>query len=143
MSADNNPITDTADKGILLFDGVCNLCDGLVQFVLRRDAAGYFRFAALQSETGQRLLREHQLPDDMDTMIFIENGKAYTRSSAALRVFRRLGKAWPVLFALLYPLPAPLRDLGYKLIAKNRYRLFGKKDSCMMPTPEIRARFLT
>jgi predicted DCC family thiol-disulfide oxidoreductase YuxK len=128
---------------ILLFDGVCNLCNAITQFVIRRDPTpARFRFAALQSEAGQRLLREHGLPpDDFDTFVLVDQGTAFVRSSAALRVLKHLGFPW----AMLYPLmivPRPLRDAVYRFIARNRYRWFGKREACMMPTDEIRSRFL-
>jgi predicted DCC family thiol-disulfide oxidoreductase YuxK len=138
----SEPAANEPGHAILLFDGVCNLCDGLVQFVLTRDPKGYFRFAALQSEAAAGLIAKYDLPTDIETMILIENGRAYLRSSAGLRVFRHLRGAWPALFYLCYWVPAPIRDVFYRLLARNRYRLFGKKESCMIPTPEIRARFL-
>jgi predicted DCC family thiol-disulfide oxidoreductase YuxK len=138
---DRTTVTEP-EHAILLFDGVCNFCDGVVQFIIKRDPKGYFHFAPLQSDTAQRLLSEHRLPNEVETMIVIENGKAYLRSSAALRVTRHLTGAWPLFFYLAYWVPAPIRDFFYKFIARNRYRLFGKKESCMIPTPEVRARFL-
>jgi len=146
LSAHREPVTVPTpehDKPILLFDGVCNLCNGITAFVIRHDPPpGRFRFAALQSESGQRLLREHGLPtDDLHTFVLIERGRALVRSSAGLHVLRGLGLPW----CLLYPLvivPRPLRDAAYRFIARNRYRWFGKRDACMTPTPEIAQRFL-
>lgn len=127
---------------ILLFDGVCNLCNGFVQFVIKRDPEGLFRFAALQSELGQELLRVHQIPRDrMDTVVLIENGKAYVRSEVALRMAPHLGGLWP-LFQVFRIFPPFIRDPFYNFIAKNRYRWFGEKDQCMIPTPELKSRFL-
>lgn len=130
----NNPI--------VLFDGVCNLCNGLVNFLLKWDKPGVFRFAALQSEAGQELSKRFNLDtQSMNSFILVKDGRHFEKSEAALRVIRDMG--WP--FKALYPLiflPRPVRDLGYDLIARNRYRIFGKRDACMMPTPEIRARFL-
>lgn len=127
---------------ILLFDGVCNLCDGFVQFAIKRDKASVFRFAPLQSETGRTLLRHFNLDEDViDTVILIENGAIHTKSTVALRMARRIGGVW----ALAYPfiiLPKFIRDNIYDFIAKNRYGWFGKKDACMIPTPEVRTRFL-
>jgi predicted DCC family thiol-disulfide oxidoreductase YuxK len=132
-----------SEHPVLLFDGVCNLCNGLTRFVLRRDPApGTFRLAALQSEAGRRLLREHGLPpDDADTFVLIEDGKLYVRSTAALRVCRLLGLPWSLLWVFVW-LPRALRDAAYDAVARRRYRWFGRRDACMVPTPELRARFL-
>jgi predicted DCC family thiol-disulfide oxidoreductase YuxK len=129
-------------KSIVLFDGVCNLCNGAVQFIINRDREGCFSFASLQSAVGQAQLRQFGLATDaFDTFVLVEGGKAYTRSTAALRIARRLPGAWRLLYALMI-MPRPLRDWMYGLVARNRYRLFGRRDSCMMPTPELRAKFL-
>lgn len=127
---------------IILFDGVCNLCAWAVRFIIERDPHELFRFAALQSETGQKLLAQHGLNrNSMDSFVLIENDRARTESSAALRVARHLSGAWPLSFAFTI-LPCAVRDPLYRFIARNRYRWFGKMDSCLMPTPELRARFL-
>ena len=127
---------------VLLFDGVCNLCNGWVQLVIRNDPEGRFRFAALQSEKGQELLKQYGLPhEQFTTLVLIENGKVYTRSSAALRIAKQLNGAWPLLYAFI-AVPAFLRDGVYNLVAGNRYAWFGKQESCMLPTPELKARFL-
>lgn len=128
---------------IILFDGVCNLCNSLVRFVVKRDPPpGRFTFAALQSEAGQRLLREHGLAtDDLNTFVLIENGRAFARSTAALRVARRLGLPWSLTWPLII-VPAPLRDAAYRFIARHRYRWFGKRDACMTPEDSARSRFL-
>ncbi len=127
---------------VLLFDGVCNLCNGFVQFVIKRDTAAVFRFTALQSEAGKALLSKHlHAPTDLSTVILIENGKLYTHSDVALQVVRHLGGIWSVFYVFVL-IPRPLRDQIYNWIAKNRYRWFGKKEQCMLPTPEIKARFL-
>lgn len=129
-------------SAIVLFDGVCNFCDGSVRFMIARDRAGYFRFAARQSETGERLMAEFGIdPDVTDSVILIEDGKAYAHSSAALRISRKLDGLWPALYAFVI-VPRPLRDAAYKLFARYRYQMFGKKDECMLPSPEIRARFI-
>lgn len=126
----------------VLFDGVCNLCNASVQFIVRRDPTGRFRFASLQSEAGRRLLEEHRLPtDELSTVVVVADGRAYTRSDAALRVARGLGGAWPALAALRL-VPRPLRDAVYGLVARNRYRWFGRREACMLPTAEERSRFL-
>lgn len=130
------------EPAVVLFDGVCNLCNASVQFILKRDVAGAFRFAALQSEAGRRLLEGHGLPADaLSTVVVVADGRAYTHSGAALRIARGLGGAWPALGALGV-VPRFARDAAYRLVARNRYRWFGRRDECMLPTPELRARFL-
>jgi len=127
---------------IVLFDGVCNLCSGSVQFLLERDLEGIFRFASLQSEVGRSLMTRHGLdPDALGSVVLIEEGRAWQESSAALRIARHLPGAWKLLriFAVI---PRPLRDAIYRWIARNRYRWFGKTESCWLPTPELRGRFL-
>lgn len=129
-------------KPVLLFDGVCNFCTGSVTFIIKRDPAATFLFAPLQSASGQRLLQQFSLPDyDFDTFILIEGEQCYTKSTAALRVLKRLRGGWPLLYGFII-VPKPVRDFVYERIAKNRYKLFGKKDQCMVPTPDIKARFL-
>jgi predicted DCC family thiol-disulfide oxidoreductase YuxK len=130
------------DDCVVLFDGVCNLCNRSVQFILRHDPSDRLKFAALQSDAGRELLRwSGQQPDQLDTLIFIEHGRAYSRSTAVLRIARYLRWPWPA-FALLVFLPQQLRDWCYDRVARNRYALFGKSEACMMPTPELRRRFL-
>lgn len=127
---------------IVLFDGVCNLCSGSVQFILKRDPEGRFRFASLQSEAGRSLMTEHELdPDALSSVVVIEDGRAYQESSAALRIARHLPGAWKLLRVFVV-IPRPIRDAVYRLIARNRYRWFGKTEACWLPTPELRARFL-
>jgi predicted DCC family thiol-disulfide oxidoreductase YuxK len=128
---------------IVLFDGVCNLCNGAVAFVIRNDPKRRFRFAALQSPVGQALLERHGLPTEtLNSFVLIEGEHAFTKSTAALRAARRLGYLWPLAFVFIL-VPRPLRDFCYDLVARNRYRMFGKRESCMMPTPDLNARFLT
>lgn len=130
------------DKPILLFDGVCNLCNGFVQFVIKRDPQGRFRFAALQSEVGQTLLKKANMPTkELSTVVLYENDKFYTHSSVPLRVAKKFGSAWPLLYGLVI-VPKFIRDGIYNWIARNRYRWFGKRESCMIPTPELKSRFL-
>jgi predicted DCC family thiol-disulfide oxidoreductase YuxK len=131
------------EKGpVILFDGVCNLCNGAVQFVIQKDKNAQFRFASLQSENGQKLLHQFQLPQaDFTSFVLIENGKAYTRSTAALRVARKLSGAIKLLYGFII-VPVFIRDAVYNYIGKNRYKWFGKKDACMIPTPELKNRFL-
>ncbi|WP_282034710.1 thiol-disulfide oxidoreductase DCC family protein [Metabacillus indicus] len=127
---------------ILLFDGVCNFCDGTVQFVLKHDKKEVFSFASLQSEAGQSLLRKHGLPlEDYDSFVYLDEGKVHTKSTAALRVLKELGGIYRALY-LLIAVPKPIRDAGYMMIAKNRYRWFGKKDACTLPSKDVRKRFL-
>ncbi len=125
---------------IVLFDGVCNLCDNTVQFLLRHDLKKRLTFASQQSEAGQELLLRFGLPT-LEGLVLLEGRKIFTGSDAALRLFRHLGGYWPAL-EVLRVFPRPLREWVYRFIARNRYRWFGKKDACMVPTPEVRARFL-
>jgi len=130
------------DGPILLFDGVCNLCNGTVQWVIAHDPAAQIRFASLQSEVGRALVAKHGLPlDAMDTVVLVDGERHWLKSSAALEVLRRVGGAWK-LAALLRFVPRPLRDAAYDLVARNRYGWWGKRDECWVPTPELRARFL-
>jgi len=132
---------EPADRPVVFFDGVCGLCNATVDFFLKRDRRGQFLFAPLQGETAQERLDARDT-EDLGTVVLRENGKTYRRSSAVTRMLWKLGGAWGVVGAFLWLIPWPIRDLGYKLIAAFRYRLFGKKDSCRMPTPEERSRFL-
>ncbi len=128
---------------VILFDGVCNFCNGAVNFVIKRDKKALIQFAPLQSEKGRLYLRQFGLPEaDMKSFIFIEDGKAFTRSTAALKVCRHLGAAWPLCYGFII-IPKFIRDGLYNWIAKNRYKWFGTKDQCMIPTPEVRKRFLS
>lgn len=130
-------------SAIVLFDGVCNFCDGAVNFIIERDAKNYFKFAPLQSENGQKLAAEHGIDlQKIDSIILIEGGEAYTESTAALKIARNLGGFWSWAYALII-VPKFIRDYFYRLFAKNRYRLFGKKDACTLPSPEVRAKFLS
>lgn len=125
----------------VLFDGICNFCNGSVNFIIARDPAGNFKFATLQSEAGQELRVKYAIGENIDSIILIEDDAAYIYSSAPLRIARRLTGAW-WLFGILWIIPRPIRDYFYRMFARNRYRLFGKKEVCMIPTPEVRARFL-
>ena len=127
---------------IVLFDGVCNLCHRTVQFVIAHDSAARFRFAPLQSDAAQRLLRERAAVGPLpDSVALIEGGRLYTRSTAALRIARGLRFPWPLLYGLII-VPRPLRDVIYDLIARYRYKWFGRRDSCMMPSAKVQGRFL-
>ncbi len=130
------------DKPILLFDGVCNLCNGFVQFVIQRDPEGKIRFASLQSDAGQTLLQAADMPtEELSTVVLYENGRFYTHSDVPLLVARKFGGAWPLLYGFVI-IPKFIRDGIYNWIARNRYRWFGKRESCMIPTPDLKARFL-
>ena len=130
-------------SAVILFDGICNFCDSSVNFIIKRDNAGYFKFAPLQSEIGQKLLDEYKIDKlGTDSIILIENKTAYTHSTAALRIARKLGGIWSLLYIFII-VPKFIRDFFYRLFAKYRYKMFGKKAECMIPTPEIRERFLS
>jgi predicted DCC family thiol-disulfide oxidoreductase YuxK len=126
---------------VILFDGVCNLCNGFVQFVLGRDPRGRFTFASLQSRAAARVLNGHPIDVLPDSLVLVEGERLFTRSTAALRIARGLIFPWNLAYAFIV-LPRPLRDWVYDLVARNRYRWFGRRDVCMIPTPELRARFL-
>jgi predicted DCC family thiol-disulfide oxidoreductase YuxK len=130
---------------IVLFDGVCNLCNGTVTFLIDRDRRGVLRFASLQSPRAAELLRERGRtlpPGDPDTMLLVDGDRVHDRSTAALRIARHLGFPWS-LAIVLFLVPRLLRDAVYRVIARNRYRWFGRSEQCRVPTPELRARFLT
>lgn len=126
---------------IILFDGVCNFCNHSVQFIIKRDPNRYFKFASLQNEIGGELLKKYGLNQDMNSFVLIENEKVYVKSSGALQVCRNLKGSWKLL-AVFQIIPRPLRDCIYDFIAKNRYKWFGKQESCKLPLPEDRERFL-
>lgn len=126
---------------VLLFDGVCNLCNASVQWVIAHDPQGIFHFASLQSDTGKALLNKYALPAGLDTVVMIKDGKAFTRSDVPLQLFKILGGRWR--FLLVFKVvPRFIRDAVYDFIAKNRYKWFGKKEACWLPTPELKRRFL-
>lgn len=132
-----------SSKAVILFDGVCNLCNASVQFVLLRDKKDYFRFASLQSEYGQVTLQKFNLPtQNFDSFILVENDVLYTQSTAALRVAKNISGAWKLLYAFII-IPPFIRNLVYNFIAKNRYKWFGKKEECMIPQPEWEQKFLS
>ncbi|MCK0159653.1 thiol-disulfide oxidoreductase DCC family protein [Allomuricauda sp. F6463D] len=130
-------------KKIILFDGVCNLCNSSVQFVIKRDKKDLFRYAALQSDIGQQLVAQRHIDTlTIDSIILIEPGVAYyTKSDAALEIAKDLGGLWK-LTAIFAWIPTSVRNVIYDFVAKNRYKWFGKKESCMIPTPELKAKFL-
>jgi predicted DCC family thiol-disulfide oxidoreductase YuxK len=127
---------------IILFDGVCNLCNGAVNFVIKRDPGNVFKFAHLQEKQGALLLKTHTIDlQKLDSIVLIENEKVYIKSSAALRIARKMSNLWPLFFVLLI-IPKFIRDGVYDFIAKNRYKWFGKKEQCMIPTPGLKEKFL-
>lgn len=132
-----------AQRRIVLIDGVCHFCQGAVRFIVKRDPEGRFNFASLQSELGGELAGGvgFEASSEPNTLVLIEDGKRYVRSTAALRIARRLRFPWPLLYALII-VPRPLRDAVYRWIARNRYRWFGKDDTCPIPPPGVRRRFL-
>ncbi|WP_235855805.1 thiol-disulfide oxidoreductase DCC family protein [Flagellimonas aequoris] len=131
------------NKKIILFDGVCNLCNGSVQFVIKRDKKDVFRYAAIQSEVGEQLITERHIDtNQVDSIILIEPGVAYfTKSDAALEIAGELGGLWK-LTSIFKWIPKSIRDVIYDFVARNRYKWFGKQESCMIPTPELKAKFL-
>ena len=131
------------DKLLILFDGVCDLCNGFVRFVIDRDAQDVFRFASLQSDIGQQFIKNKNLdPSKTDTIILVTaNGDYNIKSTAVLKIVKRFGGLWS-LAQLLWLLPVFIRNLAYDFVAKNRYKWFGKKDSCMIPTEELKAKFI-
>ncbi|MED5463931.1 MAG: DCC1-like thiol-disulfide oxidoreductase family protein [Myxococcota bacterium] len=137
----NAPGPASAHSHVVLFDGVCNLCNGTVNFLIDRDPKQNLKFAPLQSTRGAALLRHHQLDDTLSTIILVEEGVVYQRSTAVLRITRLLSGGWPLLSVLLL-VPAVLRDGIYTLIAQRRYRWFGQSERCRVPTPDLRERFL-
>ncbi|MBM3441483.1 MAG: thiol-disulfide oxidoreductase DCC family protein [Bacteroidetes bacterium] len=131
-----------SSRPILLFDGACNLCNATVQFIIRHDRKGIFRFASLQGVYGKNLLSTLGMPDiTPDTSLLQANGKVYQSSESVLRTLRHLGFPWSLSFAFIL-LPARWRDAVYAFVARNRYRWFGKRETCYLPTPELKGRFL-
>ena len=131
-----------SSHAIVLFDGVCNFCNRSVNWIIRRDKRGYFRFAPLQSEIGEELQQQYGLdPSALDTLVLIERGKVHVKSTAALRIVRRLSSRWRALYMLI-AVPRPVRDFAYDWFARRRYRWFGKREECMVPSPKVRERFL-
>ncbi|MEM0941333.1 MAG: DCC1-like thiol-disulfide oxidoreductase family protein [Bacteroidota bacterium] len=136
---------DTSNKvtyPILFFDGVCNLCNDSVKFVIRHDKNDFFRFASLQSNIVKELLPEHLTKEnDLQSIVLLENGEIYEKSTAALLVAKKLSGLWPILYVFII-IPKVVRDVIYDFIARNRYRWFGRKDQCMIPSPEMKLRFI-
>lgn len=144
MTAKNQskPEQSHSAYSIVLFDGVCRFCNGWVQFILQHDKHDRFRFSPLQSDFAQGLLIANQLPNEsMDSIMLVEGSKVHTHSSAVLQIFTQLGGGWRLL-ALFKLVPRWIRDIVYRFIAKRRYKLFGKYDSCMIPNAHVRSKFL-
>lgn len=127
--------------GIILFDGICNLCSSSVRFIIQRDPGREFKFASLQSEAGKQYIEQYNIHETIDSIVLIKDGKVYLESTAALKIASRLKWPWRI-FGILLGIPKPLRDRLYKWIAKNRYNWFGRDESCMMPSKENRDRFI-
>ncbi len=133
----NEPGTD-----IILFDGVCNLCNGLVRFIIKRDKIGRFKFASLQSDFGRQWLQQiGKTNNEFDSVVLVKEKKYYLKSTGVLKILKDLGGVWKVFYIFMI-VPRPIRDFVYDMIAKSRYRIFGKRDTCMIPTPDLKERFL-
>jgi predicted DCC family thiol-disulfide oxidoreductase YuxK len=129
-------------QNLILFDGVCNFCNAAVQMVIEIDRQQIFKFAPIQSELGQKLYRQHGLdPIDIQTLMLVDGDRILTESDAVLAVLSRLDGGWQLLSGFTV-MPQPLRDWAYSEFARQRFRLFGKRDTCMMPTPELQERFV-
>ena len=129
-------------RHIVVFDGVCNFCNGAVNFIINRDPNGTFAFTPMQSNLAKELMAKYQMNNvDIDTFLLIKNDQCFVFSSAALEITKGLTGFW-YLFNIFRVLPGPIRDIFYKLFARNRYRLFGKKSTCMVPSEEVRSRFV-
>lgn len=138
---DNTRIVSDVAAPIVYFDGVCGLCNRLVDFLLRHDRSGELRFAPLQGETARATLPEADVRE-LSTIAFTADGHHWTESSAIVRILWRLGPFWKMAGTLLWLIPRPLRNLGYRLVARSRYRFFGKRETCRLPTAEERDRLL-
>jgi len=131
---------DTNNKMIILFDGVCNMCVGSVNFIIKRDSKDMFRFASLQGDVGQKMVKKYSL--SMNSIILIKNGQVKTKSSAVLNILYHLNTFWKALL-IFYIVPYPIRDILYNIVAKSRYFLFGKRNQCMVPNENINSKFLS
>ena len=136
-------MTPEPDHPTVLFDGICNLCESTVRFIIRRDRNAAFRFAALQSVAAQRLMSDHHHVDcDLDSVLLIADGRLYGKSRAGLQIAKRLDGPWPILYYLFFWVPQFIADPIYDFIGARRYRWFGKKDACWIPTADLRHRFI-
>lgn len=128
---------------VIFFDGICNLCNGAVQFTIKRDDKNIFKFAALQSDFAEEELKPFNINhNQLGSFVLLANGKVYQKSTAALRVAKKLNGLWPLLYAFIV-IPKFIRDAVYDFVAKNRYKWFGKEESCWVPTPELKSKFLS
>ena len=134
-------LADLSKHSIIFFDGDCNFCNKSVQFIIKRDRKGLFRFTSLQSEIAKSLLTAYPHTSPLDSIVLIENEQLFIESTAVLRICRKLDGLWKGLYIFII-VPKPIRDWFYRWFAKHRYRFFGKQNACMLPTPEIRKRFL-
>lgn len=134
-------LRNSSSSGTVLFDGVCNFCNGWVRFIINRDPKKYFYFASLQSKVADELLAKHGMNTSLDSIVLLENDQYYSESTAVLRICKKLTGLWKLLYVFII-IPKPVRDFFYRWFAKNRYRFFGKSETCMLPTPEVRERFL-
>ncbi|AZZ98500.1 DCC1-like thiol-disulfide oxidoreductase family protein [Pseudoalteromonas sp. R3] len=131
------------DHQIIIFDGICNFCNGAVNFIIERDSKGVFKFAPMQSEIAQELIAKHQIQEvGYDTFLLIKNEQCFVRTNAALEITKDLDGFW-FMFRVFKIVPSVIRDFFYRLFARNRYNLFGKRSVCMVPSKEVRDRFLT
>ncbi|AQQ51865.1 thiol-disulfide oxidoreductase DCC family protein [Planococcus lenghuensis] len=128
-------------NAVVLFDGDCNFCDSSVQFIINHDPVGYFNFASLQSEIGEELSEKYNIPDDVDSLVLIQDDQAYVKTDGALRIANHLTGLWKLAY-YLKSFPRPLRDAAYDTFARNRYKIFGQLQACMLPPPHVRKRFL-
>ena len=136
-------MNETAEHPIVLFDGVCNLCENTVRFIIRRDRNAAFCFASLQSEAAQKLVSDHEYNSrDLSSVLLIVNNRLYDKSRAALQILKRLDGAWPVLYYLLFWVPQFIANPVYDFIGDRRYKWFGQKEECWVPSPELTKRFL-
>jgi len=142
MTTDQSPLADSDEHPVLLFDGVCNLCNGTIQLIIPRDPEGKIRYAPLQSDLGETVRKQAGLsPDDLETVVLVDDGMAYTKSDAAIRLAEHLGGVYRLL-SLGRLVPRRLRDRIYDLVAENRYDWFGRKDQCMIPDEDVSDRFI-
>ncbi len=133
----------THAKSIIFFDGVCNLCNASIDFVIQRDRDDHFLVGALQEDFSRKLLSDFKVREDyLDSLVLLEKGEIYYKSTAALKIARNLSGVWPILYPLIF-IPKFLRDPIYNWIGSNRYRWFGKKSTCRLPTPAEKAKFLS
>lgn len=134
---DRSETSDSPAAAIVFFDGVCGFCNHSVNFLMARDADRQLRFAPLQGQTAEQRLPA-DLRQNLDSLVFVSNGRTYLRSAAVVRILKTLGGKWALAGTALWLVPLPVRDLGYRVIARIRYRLFGRRESCRLPKPEER-----